>query len=73
MISRPAVLVIDDALSALDGPAQKLLIGRLRAELPGLAILSLAQRAAPQGAFDRTLELTRLDGNTDTALVRVAT
>ena len=61
LITQPQVLIIDDALSALDGAAQKLLIQRLRAELPGVSILSLAQRAAPAGTFDRTLELTRLD------------
>ena len=61
LIVRPDVLVIDDALSALDGSAQRSLIQRLRAELPGLTILSLGQRAAPPNTFDRTLELTRLD------------
>ena len=61
VITKPQILVIDDALSALDGTAQKVLIQRLRAELPGLTILSMGQRAAPANTFDRTLELTRLD------------
>lgn len=60
-IAKPEILVIDDALSALDGAAQKTMIGRLRADIPGLTILSLAQRAAPPGTFDRTVELTRVE------------
>ncbi len=61
LIAQPDVLIIDDALSALDGAAQRTLILRLRAEIQGLTILSLGQRAAPANTFDRTLELTRLD------------
>ena len=70
VISRPEILVIDDALSALDGTAQRTLIQRLRVELPGLTVLSLGQRAAPANTFDRTLELTRLDH--DAMLARTA-
>jgi vitamin B12/bleomycin/antimicrobial peptide transport system ATP-binding/permease protein len=61
VLARPHVLVIDDALSALDGAAQRTLIQALRTEIAGLTILSLGQRAAPPGTFDRTLELTRHD------------
>ena len=61
LITRPQILVIDDALSALDGTAQRALILKLRKHLPDLTILSLGQRAAPADTFDRTLELTRLD------------
>ena len=60
-IARPEILVVDDALSALDGTMQKSLIERLRARLPDLTILALGQRAAAPGAFDRVIELTRLD------------
>jgi vitamin B12/bleomycin/antimicrobial peptide transport system ATP-binding/permease protein len=59
VIAKPQILVMDDALSALDGAAQKSVIGALRVQNPGLTILSLGQRAAPAGVFDRTLELTR--------------
>ncbi len=61
LIVQPEILVIDDALSALDGAAQRTLIRRLREAVPGLTILSLGQRAAPANTFDRTVELTRLD------------
>jgi vitamin B12/bleomycin/antimicrobial peptide transport system ATP-binding/permease protein len=61
VLARPQVLVIDDALSALEGAAQRTLIQSLRKEIPGLTILSLGQRTAPPGTFDRTLELTRHD------------
>ena len=61
VIAKPDILVIDDALSALDGAGQRALIQRLRSALPGITILSLGQRAAPANTFDRTLELTRLD------------
>lgn len=61
VLARPQILVIDDALSALDGAAQRALIQALRNQIQGLTILSLGQRAAPAGTFDRTLELTRHD------------
>jgi vitamin B12/bleomycin/antimicrobial peptide transport system ATP-binding/permease protein len=63
LLAKPQVLVVDDALSALDGAAQQALVRTLRAQIPGLAILSLGQRAPPSGTFDRTLELTRLHGD----------
>jgi vitamin B12/bleomycin/antimicrobial peptide transport system ATP-binding/permease protein len=59
VLARPHILVIDDALSALEGAAQRTLIQGLRREIPGLTILSLGQRTALPGTFDRTLELTR--------------
>ncbi len=71
VLARPQILVIDDALSALDGGALRALILALRKEIPGLTILSLGQRSAPPGTFDRTLELTRHDQDamvTETAL-----
>ncbi len=61
LLARPHILVIDDALSALDGATQRALIQTLRAKIPGLTILSLGQRAPPTGTFDRILELTRHD------------
>lgn len=61
IVARPDILIIDDALSSLDGATQRDLIQRLRREIAGVTILSLGQRAAPAHTFDRTLELTRLD------------
>ncbi|RZI38890.1 ATP-binding cassette domain-containing protein, partial [Herbaspirillum sp. HC18] len=49
LIHRPAVAILDDALSALEEPAQQALLARLRADLPRATIISLGQRAATPG------------------------
>jgi vitamin B12/bleomycin/antimicrobial peptide transport system ATP-binding/permease protein len=59
MIHKPRLIILDDALSALDEPAQAALLARLRGELPEAAIVTLAQRAAPDGVHDRQLALKR--------------
>ncbi|HZT49817.1 MAG TPA: ATP-binding cassette domain-containing protein, partial [Hyphomicrobiaceae bacterium] len=59
IVHRPSVVILDDALSALDETAQGELLARLRRELPQSAILSLGQRPAPAGAHERQLELER--------------
>jgi putative ATP-binding cassette transporter len=59
IVHRPGVVILDDALSALDEAAQGELLARLRRELPQAAILSLGQRPAPAGAHERQLELER--------------
>jgi vitamin B12/bleomycin/antimicrobial peptide transport system ATP-binding/permease protein len=64
LIHRPSVIILDDALSALEESAQAAIIARLRAELPDATILSLAQRAAPSGVHDRQLVLERRADNT---------
>jgi len=59
IVHRPKVVVLDDALSALEESAQAAVLARLRAELPDAAIISLAQRPAPSGVHDRQLRLER--------------
>src|SRR5581483_287404 len=59
LIHRPRVVLLDDALSALEETAQAALLTRLREELPDATIVSFAQRPAPQGTHDRELVLER--------------
>jgi vitamin B12/bleomycin/antimicrobial peptide transport system ATP-binding/permease protein len=61
LIHRPRIIILDDALSALEEAAQSALIARLRMELPEATIVSLAQRPAP-GGYDRQLVLQRRAG-----------
>ena len=66
LIHRPRVIILDDALSALEESAQAAMIARLRAELPEATIVSLAQRPAPPGVHDRHHVLERRADNTAT-------
>ena len=63
LIHRPRVIILDDALSALEEQAQSALLARLRSELPDATIVSLAQRPAPAGVHDRQLTLERRAGS----------
>src|SRR6516225_9790119 len=62
LIHRPSVVILDDALSALEEVAQSALIARLRMEHPEATVVSLAQRPAPPGGHDRQLMLQRRAG-----------
>jgi putative ATP-binding cassette transporter len=59
LLHKPQVVVLDDALSALEDEVQEALLARLKGDLPGTAIVSLAQRPAPNGRHDRQLVLER--------------
>jgi putative ATP-binding cassette transporter len=59
LIHKPKVIILDDALSALEETAQARLLSCLRAELPDATIVSLAQRPAASGAHERQLMLER--------------
>jgi putative ATP-binding cassette transporter len=59
LLHRPPVVILDDALSALDAGAQQQLLGRLRTELTASTIIHLAQRPATPGAHDRQFALKR--------------
>ena len=63
ILHRPRVVILDDALSALEETAQSALIARLRRELPEATIVSLAQRPASPGVHDRQLALERRAGS----------
>jgi vitamin B12/bleomycin/antimicrobial peptide transport system ATP-binding/permease protein len=59
ILHEPRVIILDDALSALEESAQAAVLARLRSELPEATIVSLAQRPAPAGVHDRQLALER--------------
>lgn len=59
LIHKPEVIILDDALSALEEPVQAMLMSRLRSDLPGATIISLGQRAGPDGRHDRQFALER--------------
>jgi putative ATP-binding cassette transporter len=53
LLRAPDLLVLDEALASLDGSAAATLLAVLREELPGAALLLLAQRADLAPLFDR--------------------
>jgi putative ATP-binding cassette transporter len=59
ILHAPDVLILDDALSALDAQSQAALLKALRAALPSTAIVSLGQTLPPGGLYDQVLKLTR--------------
>ena len=59
LIHKPDVVILDDALSALEEPVQGALLSRLKSDLPGATIISLGQRPAPDGRHDRQFALER--------------
>jgi putative ATP-binding cassette transporter len=59
LLHKPQVVILDDALSALEDEAQEALLARLKSDLPGTTIISLGQRQAPDGRYDRQLVLER--------------
>jgi putative ATP-binding cassette transporter len=62
IIHKPQVVILDDALSALEEGTQQMLLARLRSDLPGTTIVSLGQRPAAGGLHDRQLVLERHAG-----------
>jgi putative ATP-binding cassette transporter len=59
LIHRPQVVILDDALSALDDASQQTLLARLRSDLADATIVSLGQRPGASGQHDRQLVLER--------------
>jgi putative ATP-binding cassette transporter len=59
LIHRPQVVILDDALSALDEASQQMVLSRLRSDLAEATIISLGQRPAPAGLHNRQLVLER--------------
>ena len=59
ILHAPDVLILDDAVSALDGASQAELLGAVRKALPSAAIVSLGQTMPPTGLHDQVLRLTR--------------
>ncbi len=59
LLHKPQLVILDDALSALEASAQDTLLARLKGDLPGLSIVSFGQLPAPDGRHDRQLVLHR--------------
>jgi len=59
LLHKPQLLILDDALSALEAPVQDALLARLRSDLPSLAIVSFGQLPAPDGRHNRQFVLHR--------------
>ena len=60
LLHRPEVAILDDAMTALDEPAQVALAKALRTDLPGTAVISLAQRPVSADVAQRQLRLERV-------------
>ncbi|MEJ5233443.1 MAG: ATP-binding cassette domain-containing protein [Geminicoccaceae bacterium] len=67
ILRAPDLVLLDEAVGALDPPAAAELLAALRRELPGVAILTLAQRADLAPLHDREL---RLEPGPDGAVLR---
>jgi putative ATP-binding cassette transporter len=59
LLHKPQLVILDDALSALEAPVQAALLSRLRSDLPGASVISFGQLPAPHGRHDRQLVLER--------------
>lgn len=59
LLHRPKVIVLDDAVSALDEATQQSLLAALRHDLSGATIISLGQRSAAAADHDRQFVLER--------------
>jgi putative ATP-binding cassette transporter len=62
LAQRPDIVLLDEALSALDDEAQVELMALLHAELPEATLISVAQRDGLAAAHDRVLVLHRGPG-----------
>lgn len=67
LLHKPDVAILDDAMSALDEPAQIAVAKALRADLPATAVISLAQRSVSADVADAQV---RLERSGDTATLR---
>lgn len=59
LVHQPDVIVLDDALAALDEAAQVELETRILARLPGSTLISLSQRPRPTQDADARLQIDR--------------
>jgi putative ATP-binding cassette transporter len=59
LLHRPDVIILDDALAALEEPAQQAMLACLREDLPGSTIITLGQRPAAPGVHDTELVIER--------------
>ena len=59
LLHRPRVVILDDALAALEEEAQVAMLACLRKDLPAATIISLGQRPAAAGVHDTELSIER--------------
>ena len=59
LLHKPGVVILDDALAALEEPAQQAMLARLRQDLPDSTIITLGQRPAAPGVHDKALVIER--------------
>ena len=57
LVAEPRVLVLDDALSAVNPSLEVEILRRIRATYPEMAILCVTRRGGPVGVADRIVEL----------------
>ncbi|MFM9941379.1 MAG: ABC transporter ATP-binding protein/permease [Hyphomicrobiaceae bacterium] len=62
LLHKPDVLILDDALSALDEASQVALFKRLRLAIPNATIVNLGQAQPPAGLHDRVVVIERRGG-----------
>jgi putative ATP-binding cassette transporter len=62
LLSRPDIVVLDDALSALDEAGQRLALATIAEGVPAATVLSLGQRFATDGYHTRHLTFAREGG-----------
>ncbi|MFC7751857.1 ABC transporter ATP-binding protein/permease [Tsukamurella soli] len=62
LLARPAVILLDEATSAVDLATEARLYGLLRDRLPGSAIVSVGHRESLTGFHDRVLDLSPAPG-----------
>lgn len=62
LLKEPEVVILDDALSALDEASQIDLIKRLKSALPDAAIICLGQTHPPAGLHDQVVSIERSAG-----------
>jgi putative ATP-binding cassette transporter len=59
LVHKPDIVILDDALSALEETVQAMLLTRLRNDLPGATVISLGRLPPPSGQHDRHFVLAR--------------
>ena len=63
LVHKPDIVILDDALSALEESAQATLLSRLKCDLPGATIISLGRQRGAGGPHERHFVLERNGGS----------
>jgi putative ATP-binding cassette transporter len=62
ILQRPGIVVLDDALAALDDQGRAEMMKLLRHDLPGATVIAVAQQGGLERFHDRTLTLAKAAG-----------